>query len=51
MGKNQSLGGQIQDAAGILIVHGAQLDRQYVEKWVAELDLQEQWNTVRALAG
>lgn len=42
---------QMQDAAGILIVQGTQLDIQYVEKWVRELDLHEQWNAVRALAG
>ena len=42
---------QMQDAAGILIVQGAQLDLRYVEKWVTELDLHEQWTAVRTLAG
>ena len=41
---------QMQDAAGILIVQGAQLDLPYVEKWITELDLHEQWNAVRKLA-
>lgn len=42
---------QLQDAAGILIVQGAQLDLQYVERWVNELDLRDQWQAVRELAG
>ena len=42
---------QMQDAAGIVIVQGEQLDLEYVEKWVAALELQEQWQAVRALAG
>jgi hypothetical protein len=42
---------QMQDAAGILIVQGAQLDLPYIERCVAELDLREQWKAVRELAG
>lgn len=42
---------QMQDAAGIVIVQGGNLDLPYVEKWVAALELQEQWQAVRALAG
>lgn len=41
---------QIQDAAGILKVRGAELDLSYVEKWVAELGLTEQWLHARRLA-
>jgi hypothetical protein len=41
---------QMQDAAGILIVQGDQLDLSYVEKWVNALELQEQWQAVRELA-
>jgi hypothetical protein len=42
---------QMQDAAGIVSVQGDQLDRAYVEKWVAALELQDQWEIVRRLAG
>jgi hypothetical protein len=42
---------QIEDVAGILTVTGASLDRTYIDKWVASLDLAEQWNRARALAG
>jgi hypothetical protein len=34
---------QIEDAAGILELRAAQLDRAYLEGWVAKLGLQEQW--------
>lgn len=39
---------QIIDAAGIIRVQGARLDAEYVEKWVAALELDEQWNAARA---
>jgi hypothetical protein len=42
---------QIEDVAGILRVCGASLDRPYIDKWVASLDLTDQWNSARALAG
>lgn len=35
---------QINDAAGIIRVQGASLDSDYVEKWVAVLELDEQWS-------
>jgi len=41
---------QMQDAAGIVIVQGDQLDVPYVEKWVTALQLEEQWHAVRELA-
>ncbi|HEY6556588.1 MAG TPA: hypothetical protein VI072_04915 [Polyangiaceae bacterium] len=34
---------QIEDAAGIIRLQGDRLDRGYVERWVAALDLQAQW--------
>jgi len=34
---------QIEDAAGILEVRSARLDRSYIEEWVERLGLQEQW--------
>ncbi len=33
---------QIEDAAGIIQLQGDQLDREYVEKWVSELGLEDQ---------
>jgi hypothetical protein len=34
---------QISDAAGVVRVQGTNLDLEYVEKWVAVLELDEQW--------
>lgn len=42
---------QIEDVAGILKVSGPLLDRLYVEKWVAELGLAEQWELANKAAG
>jgi acetolactate synthase regulatory subunit len=41
---------QLVDVAGILRVRSATLDLAYVEHWVEELDLVEQWNRARALS-
>lgn len=42
---------QIRDAAGIVQVQGDALDREYVERWVAVLELDEQWRRARERAG
>lgn len=42
---------QIEDAARMLRVRAGQLDRAYLEQWVAELGLGEQWAEVRNAAG
>lgn len=42
---------QIEDVAGILEEKGASLDISYIEKWVTELQLSEQWATARKAAG
>jgi len=42
---------QIEDVAGILRVRGKLVDRSYVDKWVQELGLAEQWKSARRLAG
>lgn len=42
---------QINDAAGIVQVQGANLDLDYVERWVAVLELDEQWRATREKAG
>lgn len=41
---------QIEDAARMLRVRAAQLDQAYVERWVRELDLEEQWVAVKQIA-
>ena len=35
---------QIEDAAGIMKMQGDSLDRSYIEKWVRELDLTQEWD-------
>lgn len=35
---------QVNDAAGIIKVQGASLDLDYVERWVAALELDDQWH-------
>ncbi|MEA2240432.1 MAG: hypothetical protein QOC81_5156 [Thermoanaerobaculia bacterium] len=42
---------QIKDAAGIIQVQGDNLDLGYVTRWVATLDLDEQWLAARKRAG
>jgi hypothetical protein len=42
---------QINDAAGIIQVQGANLDEEYVEHWVAALELDEQLQVARERAG
>jgi hypothetical protein len=42
---------QINDAAGIIQVQGEKLDRDYVERWVAALELDEQWAAAQSRAG
>jgi hypothetical protein len=42
---------QIEDAAGIVRVQGEGLDHAYVARWVAELDLERQWERALTLAG
>ena len=41
---------QIEDAGAVLKVLGSELDMAYLEKWVYELELGEQWDTVRRIA-
>jgi hypothetical protein len=42
---------QIEDAAGILSAQGEHLDRNYVEHWVSQLGLAEQWAKTRRRSG
>lgn len=39
---------QIRDAAGIVQLRGSELDTAYVERWVAELGLDELWRRVQS---
>ncbi|HSY52551.1 MAG TPA: hypothetical protein VLC46_27370 [Thermoanaerobaculia bacterium] len=42
---------QIRDAAGIIEIQGAKLDVDYVERWVAALEIEDQWHAAREKAG
>ena len=42
---------QIEDTAGILRIRGSELDREYIHKWVRQLNLLEQWETACRAAG
>lgn len=42
---------QIQDVVSVLKLKHRELDRQYVEKWVAALTLRSEWNDALAAAG
>jgi hypothetical protein len=42
---------QIEDSAGIIRRQKDSLDREYVEHWVRELGLEEQWRRAAALSG
>lgn len=41
---------QIEDAAGIIEIQGADLDVAYVERWVRDLDLDDEWRKARQRA-
>jgi len=41
---------QIEDAAAVLRVQGEALDTRYLEKWIADLQLVDQWDDCRKLA-
>jgi hypothetical protein len=41
---------QIEDAAGIMKLRGNSLDRSYLEKWVGELNLTEEWDEAQRVA-
>jgi hypothetical protein len=42
---------QLNDAVGIIQVQGERLDREYVTRWVAVLDLAQQWSAAQERAG
>src|SRR5439155_21998258 len=42
---------QIEDVATILRLRWESLDRPYLEKWISELNLSEQWSNAKEMAG
>lgn len=42
---------QIEDAAAVLRLRWPVLDRAYLEKWISELDLQNEWIQAKRIAG
>jgi hypothetical protein len=42
---------QLEDVAAILKVQWARLDRPYLDKWIAELGLNDQWSAAMGVAG
>lgn len=42
---------QIEDVASMLRLRADTLDKSYLEKWISELDLHEQWSSARRGAG
>jgi uncharacterized protein (DUF608 family) len=41
---------QFRDAACIIRIQGSKLDVAYVERWVAALDIEDQWREAREKA-
>ena len=41
---------QLRDASGVIAIQGEALDRPYVERWVAALDLENEWAKAKAFA-
>jgi hypothetical protein len=39
---------QRRDVAGILATVGSELDRDYLERWVRDLDVEEEWRAAQA---
>lgn len=42
---------QMEDVAGILKLHQGSLDHSYLENWIHELGLANEWSTARGIAG
>jgi hypothetical protein len=42
---------QIEDAAGIFKMRSGSLDRVYIDKWIRDLDLEQQWGDARRISG
>jgi hypothetical protein len=42
---------QIEDVAALLRIRWAELDQAYIQQWIPELNLQEEWKAAQILAG
>ena len=42
---------QIEDAAGILRIRANELDRTYIQRWIEDLHVEEQWSRALKVAG
>jgi hypothetical protein len=42
---------QLEDAATVLRLRWEALNRPYLEKWISELDLKQEWNHAKGVAG
>jgi len=42
---------QLEDCANLIRVRWDELDRAYLEHWVAQLGLKEQWESAQRMAG
>jgi hypothetical protein len=42
---------QLEDVATVLRLRWEALNRSYLEKWIAELDLKQEWNHAKRIAG
>ncbi len=41
---------QIEDVASILRLRWEVLDRSYLERWISELDLKQEWSNAKRMA-
>ena len=41
----------VEDTAGIVRIQGDKLDVSYINSWVEQLDLRDEWLRAKALAG
>ena len=42
---------QVEDAAGVLMARAGEIDIEWIERWVLDLDIAEQWSEARQRAG
>jgi uncharacterized nucleotidyltransferase DUF6036 len=42
---------QLEDAAAVVSVQGQALDMNYLQRWISELGLTEEWKRIRVIAG
>ena len=42
---------QLRDASGVIAIQGEKLDTEYVSRWVAALELENEWVRAKEMAG